>query len=451
MVKNLFNVLYIFLYIAPFLVVRFYPFRKQLRLHIYSLCVIYFILLSIQAGLFCVLSKQAFWTVNLTQLYRLTFVAFYAVLALVLIRENIFKQLYVWAIAFALSGTVFAIAHFTEARFFPGLSVALPHAVAVVVAAVLITISFRLMLRLINRIANVPIPNENSNIWNIVWLAPVLVDFITLLSTWSIAPDVVSHFSYLVIRLLCFGTMIGFSLVLSETLRQIVKNTSLTERSRMMDAQISLQEDAYHRLEMQISETKAARHDLRHHLNVIQSYLQINEHERLQTYLAEYIQSLPMDKELTLCENHAVNVIAAHYVSLANASGISVSVHLSIPENIGITNSDICIVFSNCLENALEACGRMQGSDKHINIKAECRGNMLVILIKNSFDGTLTYDGSELLSAKREGLGIGISSVKAIVNKYCGVAKFEAQDGVFSVSIMMQAKKDDKRIIPAAK
>jgi uncharacterized protein with GYD domain len=45
------------------------------------------------------------------------------------------------------------------------------------------------------------------------------------------------------------------------------------------------------------------------------------------------------------------------------------------------------------------------------------------------------------MSQKREGEGIGISSVKAVAQKYDGVARFEAKDNIFQASVMLQLKR----------
>ena len=63
--------------------------------------------------------------------------------------------------------------------------------------------------------------------------------------------------------------------------------------------------------------------------------------------------------------------------------------------------------------------------------------HMLGITVDNSFSGEVKKDGDLFLSDKREGEGVGISSVRAVARKYGGLAKFEAKDGVFQVSVLL--------------
>lgn len=117
-----------------------------------------------------------------------------------------------------------------------------------------------------------------------------------------------------------------------------------------------------------------------------------------------------------------------------------------MPQGAGIAGTDLCIVFGNCLENAIEACERMSSGKKFIRIKSEFRGAMLIILVDNSFEGAVRRDGETFLSSKRSGSGIGVTSVQAVAKKYNGMAKFEPDKTVFHVSVMLQAAKMDDSV-----
>ena len=112
--------------------------------------------------------------------------------------------------------------------------------------------------------------------------------------------------------------------------------------------------------------------------------------------------------------------------------------YLKIPKKIEISDTDICIVFGNCLENAIEACRRSKDGKKFVNIKSEPRGNMLIFVIDNSFDVIANMEGDTFLLSNRNGQGMSISSVKAVVNRYDGTSRFEALADIFRVSVMLQ-------------
>jgi len=220
---------------------------------------------------------------------------------------------------------------------------------------------------------------------------------------------------------------------------QIDHTHNMVMKLKLVDNQLEMQADHYKKLRLHIDEVKKARHDLRHHLSVIQAFIDTGEAKRLSEYIAEYRATLPDDTATIYCENYTVNSVLKYYAGTAKNEGINFTVHTEIPDKISIRDSDLCIIFGNCVENALEACRRFEG-EKFINIKSMITGDMLTVIIDNSFDGELKRKGDSFVSSKEDGGGIGVSSVKSIVKKYDGEARFTAKDNIFQASIMMHLK-----------
>ena len=205
-----------------------------------------------------------------------------------------------------------------------------------------------------------------------------------------------------------------------------------------INRQLELKESYYKMLWSHVEETKAARHDLRHYLTVVQSYINSDDKEQLKAYLNQHIRSLPADEEIMFCENFAVNAVISYYVGIAKSEAIQVETHFALPKQIRFNDSDLCIIFGNCIENAIEACRKLDG-EKFIKINSMLTGKMLTITIDNNFDGNLEKEEDTFLSLKREGKGVGILSVKAIAKKYDGTARFESDGNNFNVSILLHA------------
>ena len=233
------------------------------------------------------------------------------------------------------------------------------------------------------------------------------------------------------------GTTLAI-LVFYITVQSEVFRSSEAKIKRIEQA-LDLQREYYIMLQSRVNEAKAARHDQRHHLTLIQSYINADDIHRLKAYLNEYVCSLPVDDEIMFCKNFAVNSILRYYIAIANNEGIRVETRLDLEENIGISDSDLCIIFGNCVENAIEACQELTDG-KFIEINAKPVGKMLVITIDNSFNGNIKKSGDTFWSFKRDSEGIGISSVKAVTQKYGETAQFEAENNVFKVSILLHVK-----------
>lgn len=435
--KHLFSVLYMLVHLGPFALLRYYPFRSQLRITARQLTAVYATLICIQAAAYVYLVEQPFWNETLTQLYRMSCMVFFAVLSFLLVRENFFKQLYIWLLTFAVAGVFWTNALFVEARFFSHISADLPHAVSVCLVLLQIALTFPTILRLIDRRLIPVLRSAEGDIWNIIWPVPVLILGGTYFATWELKLTVVSSLFYLIIRLLCFTCMIFYSLIVAETLRKTAENAELRENVMMTDRQLLLERDHYQMLKEHIEVTRRNHHDLRHHLSVFRRHIEGGELQKLREYLDQLERTIPPETSLFFCANSAVNALVSHYHQLAVAEAVSVDLALQLPEKTGIQDADLCIVFGNLLENALEACRIQKESQRFMTVNSVLRGSKLMITVDNSYESPVNQQGIGFLSSKRMGPGVGTSSVQAVARKYGGLALFEYEGGVFRASVML--------------
>lgn len=436
--KSLMNVLYIVIYIAPFAFIRYYPFRDRLKVSVKTLIMLYAALLSIQAALFSFLSLQTYWTVGLTQTYRLGFVVFYAILSFTLVKDKLSKQFYIWSLMFVFASVVMADSNFIEARYFQSFAWSFPHTVANLVSVLQILIFFPFVIKFIDKEIIPVIHATDSPIWYTVGLIPALLYSMALMSTGSLEYNKVSSFSYLVIRHFTFWSMLLISFIVFESLNRTAENARLTENARMTEQLLALERKHYHKLTGYIEEAKRARHDLRHHLSVIQAYLANENKTLLKEYLDQYQLMLPQEATILVCCNHTVNVIVQYYLDLAQRAGIEVDLQLALSEKIKVADADLCVIFGNLLENALEACQKQSASRRYITIKTAQVGDNLVITVDNSYEVDIRKIHDKFLSSKHEGTGIGVTSVQAVAKRYDGTANFEYINNSFRASIMLQ-------------
>lgn len=99
-------------------------------------------------------------------------------------------------------------------------------------------------------------------------------------------------------------------------------------------------------------------------------------------------------------------------------------------------DQDICCLFANLLDNALEAAQKMAKQERWIQVKFRKINGMLFFIIANSMTGKPVWQGERLISSKKEaGMhGLGIQSAARSAKKYGGVLEFEYGDGVFTAS-----------------
>ena len=183
--------------------------------------------------------------------------------------------------------------------------------------------------------------------------------------------------------------------------------------------------------------TRKQRHDLRHQLVVIKE-LAGDTNPTLTEYLDSLIHSIPHAPK-KYCENKAVNSIISHYGAICANESIALETKLNVPESEdSVLDNDLCLVFGNMIENAIEACRRLDNDGCFIRLSADTRYKTLIITMDNSFDGHFKIRDGKYLSSKRNDFGIGLSSIQSVAQKYGGDTEFVAKNGVFQSSLYFQ-------------
>jgi predicted RecB family endonuclease len=148
-----------------------------------------------------------------------------------------------------------------------------------------------------------------------------------------------------------------------------------------------------------------------------------------------------IDNEIML---HTGNIVLDAIVSaklvLARTQGIEVDIQVVFPENNYISDNDLCVVAGNIIDNAIEACVRMENTNekKFIEIIFIPKGKNLLISIRNSYNNEVQRKGKRFFTVKSEPKhGIGNSNVDAIVKKYHGHVLRSPGNGVFETNIML--------------
>ncbi|MEA5083225.1 MAG: GHKL domain-containing protein [Lachnospiraceae bacterium] len=438
MLSDILNFIYIVIFLVPFNVLRFYSFRHSLRLPVKVLLLLYTIIFSAQAFIFCYIARQPYWNPSITQRYQLAFSVFNLVLSFVIIKDKLSKQMFIFGFLFSVASFIMVNANYVERLLLLRFPIPFTYLFTNIITILQIAVIFPFLIKLMNSTIIPALNISSGKSWNLVWFIFLFFYSGTFLSTYSFDFERSSNVSGYIVRIFCFGSIIVSSIIFAVALKQTAENVTLMEKARMSQRQLAMEQAHYNALSRHIEETKAARHDLRHHLALIQAYVTSGNLKKLEEYVSQYIKSVSDDTVITLCKNYAVNTIAHYYLEQAKNENVETDIHINLPENIAVDDSDLCIVFGNLLENALEACKRQRESNSFITVSALLQGDYVVIAVDNSFEGEIKKEKEVFLSSKRDGKGIGITSVEAVAEKYKGQAVFDFSNGVFMASVMLK-------------
>jgi len=243
-----------------------------------------------------------------------------------------------------------------------------------------------------------------------------------------------NDFSVLLILILFFCLMVYI-----QELSKIVRYLNIIDD---LQRQLKLQLDHYNSFERYIEITRKFRHDIKNHNFLILTLLKKGDSGGAIGYinsLTDNIFDIPY-KQVT--NNKIIDAVMIGAIAKAKNLSIDFEYKINNVQDLNIEDIDLSSVFSNILNNAIEACKRMPINNRKINLKANSRSNVLAIEISNTYNGLITKEGStfKTLKANNRDHGIGMNNVKEIVKKYNGMFDVDYDDKNFKISMTLFSK-----------
>lgn len=206
----------------------------------------------------------------------------------------------------------------------------------------------------------------------------------------------------------------------------------LTERAISMERLYQRQQSYYTVLKQEMEDSKKMRHDIRHHFTMIHSFIQNGQYDKLSGYVSEYQAASLQGEAKEYCPIDVINVLSHHYDAFAAQNRIHLDIRYDLSAagddqgHVNMSDADLCCLFSNLMENAVEACLRLKTGRRNIRVAIVRPGpDSLIIRIWNSTDGDIKQNGDSFLSSKEPGRqGYGLMSIRSIAEKYEGNSSF---------------------------
>lgn len=104
-----------------------------------------------------------------------------------------------------------------------------------------------------------------------------------------------------------------------------------------------------------------------------------------------------------------------------------------------MSDADICSLFGNALDNAIEAVCFIEEKDKRvIELTVKVSRGFLSVCVRNSYCCDVVFDGDLPKTTKGDEInhGYGMKSIKSIVERYGGELSVVAQEGAFNLNML---------------
>lgn len=215
---------------------------------------------------------------------------------------------------------------------------------------------------------------------------------------------------------------------------KVIDTLSDNYKKEMLLLEAEAKEQYYQEIEQSNREVRKIKHDLKNMLLAI--YGCYKEKSKISEEIKKIVKELDESDKRIYTSNMIINTIMNHKISQAENLGIKTDVNIKVSKSVSLDYKDAGILLGNILDNAIEACEKINKEERWIKIDMYHQKNTLFIKVCNSKTKELVNINK---SSKRDvhNHGIGISSIKAIVKKYDGYVEFMDKGEKFEVDVSL--------------
>lgn len=287
-------------------------------------------------------------------------------------------------------------------------------------------------------------PSEMKRFSLVIYFSSVLVIIGLTLDSYYISGMILPNVS--LVLLVCLSV---FSIIMNWVYNQRVGDlyddfALSSSRLELANNQIDMQKQYYVSLGDQMNEIREIRHDIHHVVRVMRTLADEDHIVELKSLLHEYGEKTNLEKLPVFCENIIANSIIGYYYLQAKEHGISLENKCRINSINTISDSDLCVILGNILENAIEACLRMTEGNRFICLEVNTINHHQLIRIENSYDCSTIGEMDGRLLSKKEGKlhGFGLSNIEKIISSYGGTFKIEHNKTTFIMLLAIPEKQN---------
>lgn len=238
-------------------------------------------------------------------------------------------------------------------------------------------------------------------------------------------------------------SMVVITLITILTVLLLAKVTKKSEEimtNNLKMQQIEMEHKQNQDMAIVVEDLRTLRHDMNNHMSILHGLLEIEELDDAKAYLASITKELSAANSFIFTDHKILSVLLNNKISKARQLGIQIDVEL-LTNTTPFSDSDLCAVIGNILENAIEAAVKHEEPYIYFSMKKE--NNQLMIQCDNTYTIAPVLEKGNFVTTKADKAyhGIGTKNIRSVVEEYHGNTEFIVDDSFHvKVSVPFQQK-----------
>ncbi|NBH29130.1 ATP-binding protein [Lachnospiraceae bacterium] len=196
---------------------------------------------------------------------------------------------------------------------------------------------------------------------------------------------------------------------------------------------------------------RRVRHEMKNHMANIKGLAGAGEYGEIEEYVRRMDETMQELEYKYVTGNAVTDVIINDKCRRAEKAGIRFDADFRYGREIPVF--DMGIILNNLLDNAIEACEKLETGKGFVRLSLKRKKQFLILYVENSFDGAVPISkGSPLPPTTKQSIlpgiitehGIGLENVRDIAERYFGGVNIKVKGDVFHVTVMLQQENQDK-------
>ncbi len=209
----------------------------------------------------------------------------------------------------------------------------------------------------------------------------------------------------------------------------------LQKNQIIISTQMRLEKLSFQKMEESYNRTRELRHDLKNHILSLRGIAENGTKEQLLEYLDKMTDAVEEATYISVSKNSAVDAIINEKMLLAQKNSIATHFDIAPLDSENVPSMDICTILSNALDNAIEACVKIENpSERYINVKITTENGIFISVVNPSVEAPKKRAGI-YISSKKDTVnhGLGLKSIRRTVDKHNGDILIKYENGTFTL------------------
>lgn len=241
------------------------------------------------------------------------------------------------------------------------------------------------------------------------------------------------NFAFIQWKIFLFFMTLSVYILFFDIFKRSHLKYELEQEKMMLNVQLEASSKYMQELKSMQEKARMYRHDIRHHITLINEYTKENDLGKIKEYVANISSQIDEIKSRYICKNETVNLILSSFEAKAEKVEVQLKFEIDLPEKIDIADTILCVVFSNGLENAIKSAQQMPSKKRSVHVKCLLSRGQLLLFIKNDVPKKVEIKNAQAVYDLTQ--SIGTKSIMSVVEAKKGYCSFESTNDSFTLKV----------------